>query len=100
MSFYEGSLLSIEWTNQHGCGQNPKLYCNIVIQYMCGNSDDSPVNRIRDGTTTDTITNDATGATATDTNGELKFGMNENFAYYTDCTTRERNMGLWISDRA
>jgi hypothetical protein len=100
MSFYEGSLLSVEWTNQHGCGQNPKLYCNIVIQYMCGNSDDPPTTRVRDGTTTDTITATAAGATATDTNGELLYGMHENFAYYTDCTNRERDMGLWISDRA
>jgi len=32
--------LSIEWTNQHGCGGNEhgdphKLNCNIVLQYMC-----------------------------------------------------------------
>jgi len=100
MSFYEGSLLSIEWTNQHGCGQNPKLYCNMVIQYMCGSKDDGPMTRIRDGTTTDTITDAATGPTDTDANGELKFGMHESYQYYQDCKTRERNMGLWISDRA
>src|SRR5262249_39052172 len=35
MHFYEGSLLTIEWTNQHGCGHG-KLECNLVIQYMCG----------------------------------------------------------------
>ena len=33
------SKLTIEWTNQHGCGGNEdddpnKLNCNIVIQYM------------------------------------------------------------------
>lgn len=33
------SSLTIEWTNQHGCGGNEdsdphKLNCNIVIQYM------------------------------------------------------------------
>ena len=33
------SYLTIEWTNQHGCGGNgdsgpSKLNCNLVIQYM------------------------------------------------------------------
>ena len=35
----EGTRLTIEWTNQHGCGGNEdndphKLNCNMVIQYM------------------------------------------------------------------
>lgn len=34
------TVLSVEWTNQHGCGGNEqgdphKLNCNIVLQYMC-----------------------------------------------------------------
>ena len=34
------SFLTIEWTNQHGCGgsedKDPhKLNCNLVLQYMC-----------------------------------------------------------------
>lgn len=34
------TTLSIEWTNQHGCGGNEhgdphKLNCQIVLQYMC-----------------------------------------------------------------
>lgn len=34
------TVLSIEWTNQHGCGGNEqgdphKLNCQIVLQYMC-----------------------------------------------------------------
>eukprot|EP00056_Hartaetosiga_gracilis_P022713 m.32523 g.32523 ORF g.32523 m.32523 type:complete len:769 (+) comp9789_c0_seq1:45-2351(+) len=34
------SILSVEWTNQHGCGGNDhndphKLNCNMVLQYMC-----------------------------------------------------------------
>jgi len=35
MFFYEGSLLPIEWTNQHGCGSNSKVNCEIIIQYAC-----------------------------------------------------------------
>jgi hypothetical protein len=99
MSYYEGSQLTVEWTTQHGCG-NEKLYCNMVIQYMCSNSDADPNDRVRDGTTTDTIQTNADSASQTDANGDLLFGMHENFAYYTACATRQRNMGLWISDRA
>ena len=34
------SYMTIEWTNQHGCGGNDdtdphKVNCNMVIQYMC-----------------------------------------------------------------
>ena len=28
------SFLNVEWTNQHGCGDDD-LNCNIVLQYMC-----------------------------------------------------------------
>jgi hypothetical protein len=98
MSYYEGSLLSVEWTNQHGCGQNPKMYCNLVVQYMCSNTDAEPTALVRDGTTTDTIPNDANGPTALDANGELKFGMHEPREFYNACETRERNKGLWIAD--
>ena len=35
----ESTYLTLEWTNQHGCGGNEdtdphKLNCNIVLQYM------------------------------------------------------------------
>jgi hypothetical protein len=98
MSFYEGSYLSIEWTTQHGCG-NPKLYCNIVLQYMCGSSDDPDSIRIRDGTTTTTIPDDEAQYNTKNANGEFVYGMHESFEYYQDCKTRDRNKGLWISDR-
>jgi hypothetical protein len=100
MSFYEGSLLTIEWTNQHGCGQNPNLYCNLVIQYMCSNSDADPTVLVRDGTTTDTITDDANGPVALDANGNLLYGMHEPRSWYDACVVRPRNKGLWIADRA
>lgn len=35
MYYYEGSVLPIEWTNQHGCGFNAKVECEIVLQYAC-----------------------------------------------------------------
>jgi len=101
MEFYEGSMLSIEWTNQHGCGSNPKMVCQIIIQYMCGTTEDDPVQRIRDGTTTDTIPATTAGATATDAaTGDLTYGMHESLQSYENCNTRMRDMGLYIADRA
>lgn len=100
MTYYAGSLLYVEWTNQHGCGGHPNLWCNVVLQYMCG--EDNPAvtsTYIRDGTTTNTITQDAAGVTATDPNGELTYGMHETLEYYEACARRERNMGLFIADR-
>ena len=35
MYFYEGSILQIEWTMQHGCGFNPRVICDIILQYAC-----------------------------------------------------------------
>lgn len=43
MYFYEGSILPIEWTNQHGCGRNSKVNCEIIIQYMCEDTADPQV---------------------------------------------------------
>lgn len=33
--YYTGSILPIEWTNQHGCGGNSKISCEIILQYAC-----------------------------------------------------------------
>jgi len=100
MSYYEGSQLTVEWTNQHGCSYNPNYMCNIVLQYMCSNSNDPPTILVRDGTTTDTITDTATGPTATNAAGDLLFGMHEPRTWYDACQTRQRNKGLYIADRA
>jgi hypothetical protein len=35
MYYYSGSILPIEWTDQHGCGGNSKVSCEIVLQYAC-----------------------------------------------------------------
>jgi hypothetical protein len=100
MSFYSGSQMTILWTTQHGCGRNPGLMCNLVIQYMCSQTDANDYNLIRDGTTTNTITADSTGPTTLDTNsGDLLYGMHETYDYYTFCLARDRNQGLFIADR-
>ena len=43
------TILRIEWTNQHGCGDGD-LNCNIVLQYKCHpDSVDSNFERMRNG---------------------------------------------------
>jgi hypothetical protein len=98
MTFYEKSLLVIEWTTQHGCGSNPKLVCNLVIQYMCSSANADPSERVRDGQTTNTVPDTQAGVTALQGN-DLLYGLHESLASYTACKTRDRNMGLYIADR-
>merc|ERR1712193_237533 len=76
------------------------LLGNIVIQYMCGDE-------VRDGATTTTIPNNANEynqrVSPNPLTGEDEevylYGMHENFQYYTDCTQRERNRGLFTADQ-
>eukprot|EP01065_Artemidia_motanka_P051640 TRINITY_DN9137_c1_g1_i1.p1 TRINITY_DN9137_c1_g1~~TRINITY_DN9137_c1_g1_i1.p1 ORF type:complete len:1294 (+),score=214.62 TRINITY_DN9137_c1_g1_i1:70-3951(+) len=84
--FYVGSVLTVEWTQQHGCGANSKSKCQIVLQYMC---DDG----VRDGYTTDKIPENE-GAM-----DDRTFGMNEDYYYYEKCLRRQRNKGLYTADR-
>jgi len=93
MKFYTNSLLSIEWTSQHSCGQENN-HCELVIQFMCADS-------VRDGNTTTTITDDPNTFDDEVTNapGVKKYGMHETYQYYQDCKSRERNKGLFIADR-
>lgn len=128
MYYYVDSLLPIEWTAQHGCGSNPKLKCQIVIQYACEDTLD-PLGQFRGGAfpvsatstnprpdtyfvgaprdgiprdandaATDTIPTDTTSATA-NTVETRRFGMHENPLYYQDCRQRQRNRGLFTADQ-
>jgi len=45
VTYYVGSKLRVEWTSQHGCGANPNLHCELVIQAAC--EDTMPA--VRDG---------------------------------------------------
>lgn len=92
MEFYEGSELKIEWTNQHGCGSNSRVHCNIVLQYACDDNVDTA--GLRDGQTTDRIPL----ITAADP-AFLQYGQHETSAYWTRCATRERNKGLFVADQ-
>ena len=41
--YYAGSVLTLEWTNQHSCGDQ-NSHCEQIVQYMCGDL-------VRDGVT-------------------------------------------------
>jgi len=73
--------------------------CNMVVQYMCSATDASAEALLRDGSTTNTITDDTDGYKQNDTNGNFLYGMHEPYAYYQMCKGRDRNMGLFIADR-
>jgi len=98
MSYYEGSWLTLEWTNQHSCGYENN-HCQIIFQYMCQAKDSLEEVRIRDGTTTDNIPNDENYNQKTAGGEDFTYGMHEPKKYYNECQTRERNKGLFKADR-
>ncbi|XP_067940540.1 protein DD3-3-like [Watersipora subatra] len=89
--YYEGSVLPIEWTNQHECG-GPNTHCELIIQYMCSNS-------LRDGATTTTIPENSAQCQGLNCNTDLTYGMHEDFNYYSKCKRRQRNEGLFLADQ-
>lgn len=91
LNYYEGEIIPLEWTNQHGCG-NDYTECEIVIQYMCSDN-------LRDGVTTRTIPNQPSNCLNNDCNKDVRYGMHEDYDYYTNCRFRWRNQGLFTADR-
>lgn len=89
--FYASERLPLEWTNQHGCG-NDDNECQLIVQYMC---DD----RLRDGVTTRTIPQTPAQCANGDCNNDARYGMHESYDYYMNCKYRKRNMGLFNADR-
>ena len=91
LNYYEGEIIPLEWTNQHACG-NDHNDCQIVIQYMCSDN-------LRDGVTTRTIPDQPSNCLNNDCNTDVRYGMHEDYDYYTNCKYRKRNKGLFTSDR-
>ncbi|CAI8031608.1 Protein DD3-3 [Geodia barretti] len=89
--YYTGSVLSLEWTNQHSCA-DPNNHCEQIVQYTCGDL-------VRDGATTQTIPDNPVNCVDYDCNNDIEYGMHENYDYYLDCRLRQRNAGLFIADR-
>jgi plastocyanin len=90
--YYVGSILTMEWTNQHSCGTNGKLNCEFIWQYSCSTD-------YKDGTTTDP-TGDNGGNTCTTeitqaNQDSPQVGRHESFQYFDDCNQRQRNLNLF-----
>ena len=113
--YLEGSVLQVEWTNQHGCGGNEasdpyKLNCDLILQYMCetGGDDASDsaggiirgAEMFRDGdtTTTPTVPKQYVSDTTLVTNAD-GYVRHESANYYYECALRLRNQGLFIADQ-
>jgi len=109
MVFYEQSILTIEWTAQHGCGGNPNdspapLNCALIFQFTCdtkpsaanGNADRGMTITLHDGGSTTALTNPGSYRDVPSNNAGL--GHHESEAYYFECETRERNRGLFLAD--
>eukprot|EP01122_Echinamoeba_exundans_P006994 TRINITY_DN206_c0_g2_i1.p1 TRINITY_DN206_c0_g2~~TRINITY_DN206_c0_g2_i1.p1 ORF type:complete len:619 (+),score=85.22 TRINITY_DN206_c0_g2_i1:90-1946(+) len=89
MTYYEGSILHIEYTATHGCGPLSGVNCEIVLQYMCGDE-------VRDGTRDDTPPSNIDSLPQVD---QQDYGYHESVGYYRDCNNRQRNGGLFIADQ-
>ncbi|EGC40159.1 hypothetical protein DICPUDRAFT_52193 [Dictyostelium purpureum] len=100
LEWYEGSILPVQWTVQHGCGSD-ETECNIVIQYMCTDSATAaPWESIRDGTNTNTIGNTLEQAVEKVENTDtFVYGLHESYYYYQNCTKRQRNRGLFTANQ-
>merc|ERR1711991_649790 len=99
MYYYVGSLLPVEWTNQHECGvASDKVDCQIVLQYMCAPEGSDESVGVRDGTTEQNTPNDPTLYNLRDSLGNYIYGMHESYEYYQHCSQRQRNKGLFIAD--
>jgi len=110
--YYEGSIATIEWTAQHGCGGNEdndphKTNCNMVIQYTC-NTDNGKIAdkamrvELKDGRNTNTPdepNNRGDADSKKSQNDNNKRGRMESEHYYYECKNRARNKGLFLADQ-
>lgn len=113
MAYYEGSVLTVEWTNQHACGGNEatdpqKVNCNIVIQYMCDTDSVTSTGvtgdlgmkvALRNGGSTNSPTEPNSYAEAAADTGDDQTGRHESKVYYYECKKRRRNEGLLTLDQ-
>eukprot|EP01064_Diplonema_japonicum_P029212 TRINITY_DN4659_c2_g1_i1.p1 TRINITY_DN4659_c2_g1~~TRINITY_DN4659_c2_g1_i1.p1 ORF type:complete len:1265 (+),score=316.66 TRINITY_DN4659_c2_g1_i1:31-3825(+) len=85
LAYYEGTVLDIEYTVQHGCGGD-NVNCQIVLQYACGED-------IRDGRT-----HDKTPVKSANEDNYY-FAMHEPYDNVDKCYKRQRNKGLYTADQ-
>jgi len=107
------SYLDIEWTNQHGCGgttganKQENTFCQVVIQYLCRPESVDDVDKVRDGTSTQTNEHhgghgdESPSAFARRKKDKAREdrAMHESFEWYDKCYKRRRNQGLFAADQ-
>ncbi|XP_038054234.1 protein DD3-3-like [Patiria miniata] len=91
LAYMAGSVLQIEWTNQHSCS-DPNSNCEIILQYMCGDL-------VRDGSTTSTIPEWPSNCAEYDCNQDIEYGMHEPYDHYLNCKLRQRQANLFTADQ-
>lgn len=87
----EGSKETLELAYQHG-GLDANLHSDIIVQYMCDE-------RLRDGTTTQTIPTNPNECYNWDCDTDVRFGRHESRDSYLMCEHTERNKGLFTSSQ-
>eukprot|EP00941_MAST-03F_sp_MAST-3F-sp1_P002403 g2403.t1 len=117
--YYEGSLLNLEWTAQHGCGDNPSTNCAFIIQYGCSDTlpglrDGYPSGALEDSDSDndnnnydppyqqasfDDNNNDGTNQISANTQNNIEYGQHEDNAWYQTCQNTQRNQGLYTADQ-
>ncbi|XP_005096259.1 protein DD3-3 [Aplysia californica] len=89
--YYQGSTLSVEWTNQHSC-HDTNNHCELVLQYMCHDN-------IRDGVSTQTIPTNPALCANYNCDLDRKYRMHEDSSHYFQCLYRQRNKGIFTADQ-
>jgi len=103
MAVVEGSVLPFDWTNQHGCGPNSNVDCELVVQMMCDEPAGNPV--VRDGEQTGCNNNNDQCPPLNNNNAvtaatpQTQFGNHEPVQWYLNGRTRQRNKGLFLADQ-
>jgi len=121
MKYFESGLLGnteleIQWTQQHGCGNDDpnsplKMNCNMVVQYMCqpNQGERAPDDSITLRNGQQTTSQQHTGAGANENeqqaeqrkNGNVQAGraLQESWEWYDACYRRKANEGLFTADQ-
>ncbi|CAF0997043.1 unnamed protein product [Didymodactylos carnosus] len=86
MYYYAGSILPVQWTNQHSCNDT-NSDCTLILQYMCRDN-------LRDGSSSQII------PVTTDGENDASYRLHETLESYLNCKTRSRNKNLFTAEQS